>query len=60
MLPARYDDEYNGIENETKIKSASFQTLVWFLLVSLLNGISTFVGHLISKLSLEGNSSGTI
>ena len=34
--------------------------LIWFDLVSLFNGISTFVGYLKPKPSLQKNSSGTI
>ena len=34
--------------------------LVWFGLVSLFNGISTFVGYLMPKLFPKKNSSGTI
>ena len=32
----------------------------WFGLISLFNGISTFVGYLMSKLFSKKNSSGTI
>ena len=34
--------------------------LVWFGLVSLFNGISTFLGHLMPKLFFSKNSRGTI
>ena len=34
--------------------------MVWFGLVSLFNGISTFVGYLIPKLFSKKNSSATI
>ena len=33
---------------------------IWFGLVSLFNGISTFVGYLMPNLFFEKNSSGTI
>ena len=37
-----------------------FVCVVWFGLVSLFNGISTFVGYLMPKLFFQKNSSGTI
>ena len=36
------------------------QHLKWFALVSLFDGISTFMGYLMPKSSLEKNSSGII
>ena len=41
-------------------QSSSITGLVWFGLVSLFNGISTFVGYLMPKLFSKKNSSDTI
>ena len=52
---------YIYIYRERERETCNFSPgLVWFGLVSLFNGISTFMGYLMPKLFSEKNSSGTI
>ena len=52
--------KFRNICIRTGLQCVYHMTETWFGLVSLFNGISTFLGYLIPKPSFEKNSSGTI
>ena len=60
MIPSEYQSNGRALPGTVGQTNDGWQLLDWFGLVSLFNGISTFVGYLMPKLFSLKNSSGTI